>query len=99
MTNKFLMVNKDLFKLGLNPIEILLMSQIMEYDRTTGKFFESDKRLAEDFGVSQSTVSRALTALEGKGLISRSTKNTKCGRERTIEINFDKIEELLQTSK
>jgi hypothetical protein len=31
MNNVFLKVNKDLFKLKLNPTEILLLAQIMEY--------------------------------------------------------------------
>lgn len=99
MTNKFLMVNKDLFGWGLSPIEILIVSQVMEYQRTTGDCFMSDQALAALFGVSASTVSRALAALEEKGLLQRETKNIKGGRERHMRINPSKIEELLQASK
>jgi hypothetical protein len=32
MSNLFLKVNKDLFKLGLDAVEILILAQIMEFD-------------------------------------------------------------------
>ena len=84
MSDKFLRVGKDLFELGLNPTEILLLAQVMEYHRTTGDFFMSDKALAEQFGVSDKTISRAFTTLENKGLVKRVTKNIKGGRERHV---------------
>ena len=43
MTNNFLKVNKDFFKLELNPTEILILSQIEEYNRTTKDCFMSDE--------------------------------------------------------
>ena len=97
MTNIFLKVNKDFFKLKLNPTEMLLLAQIAEFDRTTGDFFMSDKALAEQFSVSESTISRSLKALEAKGFITRSTKNTQKGKERHIAINLKKIEAELAT--
>ena len=33
MSNLFLKVDKDLFKLGLNPTQILIVSQVMEFQR------------------------------------------------------------------
>lgn len=42
--------------------------------------------MAEQFGVSDKTISRALGALEEKGLIKRETKNVKKGKERHIHI-------------
>ena len=44
----------------------------------------SDKTFADQFGVSEKTISRALTALEAKGLIKRETKNVRNGKERHI---------------
>lgn len=38
-----LQVNKALFKLELNPTEILTLAQILEFERTTGDFYMSDK--------------------------------------------------------
>lgn len=95
MTNIFLKVNKDLFKLGLNPTEILLMAQVMEYQVNTGDFFMSDELLAGEFGVSVSTISRAIKALKEKHLLIVETKYVRGGRERHIQINTKKIEELL----
>lgn len=39
--------------------------------------FESDAKFAEDFNVSESTITRALRSLEGKGFITRYTRSTQ----------------------
>lgn len=91
MTDKFLKVNKDLFLLGLNPIEILVLAQIIEFNTNTGDCFMSDKAFAQAFGVSERTVSRAVQNLEDKGFITRATKNTGSGRERHMLVDFNKI--------
>lgn len=93
----FLRVDKDLFKLGLSPIEILLLAQVMEFQRTTGDFFMSDKVLAEMLCVSEKTVSRAWTALEARGFIVRKTVNVRGGRERHISAVLNAIHEALTT--
>ena len=85
MEKFFLRVNKDLFTMGLNPVEILILAQVMEFQTNTGDCFISDKQLAEQFGVSESTISRELKKLEGMGLIARETKNIKGGKERHIK--------------
>jgi DNA-binding transcriptional regulator YhcF (GntR family) len=69
----------------------------MEYNRTTGDFFMSDKALAELFGVSDKTISRAFTALEDKGFITRTTKNVKAGKERHVSVNIEAIDKALPT--
>ena len=86
MSNLFLKVDKDLFTKGLNPTEILILAQIIEFNTNTGDCFISDEALASQFGVSAKTVSRAIAALEEKGLITRETKNVKGGKERHIKI-------------
>lgn len=86
MPNVFLKVSKDLFKKGLNPTEILILAQIIEFETNTGDCFISDKQLAEQFGVSESTISRELKKLENDGYIVRETKNTKNGKERHIHL-------------
>ena len=95
MTNLFLKVNKDLFKLGLNPTEILVLAQVMEFNTNTGDCFMSDKAFSEAFGVSESTISRELKVLEKKGFITRATKNVRGGKERHITVNVAKIEQEL----
>lgn len=99
MTNVFLKVNKDLFNLGLAPIDILIMAQIMEYHTNTGKCFISDAALAEAFGVSTKTVSRTIANLEHRGFIKRETKNTKGGRERVMYPVLEAIEKELAKDK
>ena len=95
MTNLFLKVNKDLFKLGLNPTEILIMAQVMEYNTNTGNCYISNDTLASMFAVSAKTISRAIKNLEDKGLLTRDTKNIKGGKERHMVVNIQKLEELL----
>lgn len=97
--SNYLQVNKDFFKLGLNPTEILTLSQVAEFERNTGDCFMSDSYLAERFGVSEKTISRALKVLEDKGFIKRETKNVQKGKERHIHIQLDKIEQALPKDK
>jgi predicted transcriptional regulator len=91
MANNFLKVEKSLFGSGLSPIEILVLSQIMEFDRNTGDCFISNAVMAKNFGVSEKTVSRAVASLEEKGLISRNTRNIQKGKERHIILTKDKM--------
>lgn len=99
MSNNFLKVYKDLFKLGLNPTELMVLSQIIEFQVNTNNCFISNEALAEIFNVSEKTISRALTALEGRGFITRNTKNIKGGRDRRMTVNFDVIKNELTKVK
>lgn len=92
MANEFLMVKKDLFKLGLNPTELLVLSQVMEYTRNTGDCFMSNKTLADNFGVSEKTISRTVEALEKKGFIERNTISTRGGKVRHMLANTAAID-------
>jgi DNA-binding MarR family transcriptional regulator len=91
MSKGFLQIDKSLFELGLNPTEILVLAQIMEYNRTTGDFFMSDDAMGKQFGVSSKTISRALAVLEEKKLIVRETKNVQKGKERHIKLTKDNL--------
>lgn len=96
MTNKklnfeFLAINKEWLGNGLNPTEILILSQVAEYERNTGDCFISDKAMSELFGVSESTISRAVKALKEKGFIIVETKNVRGGRERHIHLANSKM--------
>ena len=95
----FLKINKNLFGIGLSPIELLVLAQVMELDKNTKDCFISDEKLADNFCVSKSTISRALTNLEGKGFIIRATKNVKGGKERHITLNLNAIERAITNIK
>lgn len=91
MTNVFLQVNKNLFGSGLSPIEMLVLSQIEEFDRNTGDCFISNATMAKNFNVSEKTIARTLDSLEDRGLIIRNTKNCQKGKERHITLAKDKM--------
>lgn len=73
MTNLFLKINKDLFALDLEPIQILIVAQVMEFQANKCDCFMSNEALAKNFGVGESTIKRALNKLEEKNFITRST--------------------------
>ena len=99
MTNIFLKINKDLFKLKLNPTEILILAQIMEFNTNTGDCYVTDKQFADNYSVSESTIKREIKKLDEMGYIIRETKNVKGGKERHIKINLEKIEQELTSIK
>jgi DNA-binding MarR family transcriptional regulator len=71
MSNLFLKVNKDLFKLGLNPTELLILAQIMEFDTNNKTCYMTNEQFAKELNVSEKTVQRALNdTLEDKGYIT-----------------------------
>lgn len=95
MTNTFLKINKDLFKLKLEPVEILILAQVIEYNTNTGDCFISNETLAEQFGTSTSTIDRKIKSLESRGYISRETKNVKGGKVRHMKVKLNNIEAAL----
>lgn len=99
MTNLFLKVNKDLFKLGLNPTEVIILAQVMEFNTNTGDCYMSNEQFAEMLSISVSTVKRAMDKIENMGFIKRDTKASQKGKERHIKVNLDKVEEALAKSK
>ena len=94
MTNIFLKVNKDLFGIGLTPIQILIIAQILEFQTKEKECFISNKELAKNYGMSESTVDRAIGELVKKAIIIRKTKNTQTGRVRYLCVNEVAIDAL-----
>lgn len=99
MTNLFLQVNKDLYKLGLNANEQLILSYILEFQTKNMVCFITDETFAEYLGTSKPTVSRVLNKLETKGYIARKTENVKGGKKRYITVNINRIDEELAGNK
>lgn len=78
--------------MGLTPVEILIVAQIMEFQTKNKECFISDDVMSENFGVSKSTISRAVSALEKKGILTRQTKNVQRGKERHLYISTSGLE-------
>lgn len=85
MADLFLKVNKHLFNQGFNPLEMLLLSQIIEFQNNGKECYLTDDALAEAFGVSNKTVSRTLKKLdEEMHLIHRRTISNGSKKVRTM---------------
>ena len=94
MTDKSLKVNKDLLGIGLAPIEILIISQVLEFQTKDMDCFVSNETFAKHYNVSQSTISRAMTTLKNKGFLNSVEKRTRQGTTRYLTVNVGKIEEV-----
>lgn len=95
----FLAINTDFFKLGLNPTQLLILSKVDELNRNCGDCYITDESLAELFGVSKSTISREIKALDGKGFLIKETKNIKGGKERHMKVNFTNVKMTIDSSE
>lgn len=94
----FLKVEKDLFKLGLNPNQVIIIAQILEYQEKGLKCFISNEALSDMLNVSVSTIKRELNGLTELGILNRKThvkQGGSGGKERFMLINTAKIDELL----
>lgn len=100
MTNYFLQINKDLLSNGLSPIEILLTAQVMEFQKNNMTCYMTDEQLADAFGVSKSTVSRALSKLaDERRFINRHTETVKSKQVRTLSFNQEEYEKFLKEKR
>lgn len=96
----FLAINKNWLAIGMNPVELLIISQVAEFNRNNGDCFISDDTMAELFGVSRSTIARAVNRLANElGYIVKETKNTRGGKERHMKVNYKKINEKIESLK
>lgn len=85
---KFLMINKEYFGAGLKAIDLLILSQIEEFDRASHPCYMTDEYFMFITGEGKSAVRASLDRLEKKNIIFRETKvvfgNGKANRQRTI---------------
>lgn len=87
----FLQIDKAWYKLGLKPIELLVLAQVAEFNRNNKPCFKSNKAFAQDFSVSANTIDNALKSLEKQGYITRYDKHTQKGIDRTIVYNEEVV--------
>jgi predicted ArsR family transcriptional regulator len=83
--NGKLMVSKSLYSTGLNTTEMMLISQIEEFERSGNECFVTNQQFADWFGVSTKTIERTLDKLEENNYIKRETKTVNTnGRKSKI---------------
>lgn len=91
MDNNFLAVNKDYFSMGLKSIDLLIIAQIEEFKRNGCECYMTNEQLSDMFGESISTIKRALSSLETKGIIKRKTStvsnNGQKSKQRILSIS------------
>lgn len=87
----FLKINKKYFNLGLKSIDILILSQIEEFQRNEHECYITNKQFSEMFGESESTIKRSIDKLESLNIIQRNTQfikgNGKGTKQRVLSIN------------
>lgn len=95
MENKFLAVNKEYFNLKLKSIDILILSQIDEFNRNGCDCYITNQQLSDMFGESVKTVERSLKKLDELGFINRNTvvsrDNGQSSKIRTMTLNYKTI--------
>ena len=88
--DNFLSINKKYFNIGLKSIDILILSQIEEYQRNNCECYITNQQFSNMFGESVSTIKRSIDKLEQKGMLERKTRsrtdNGKNSKERTLNV-------------
>ena len=91
MDHKFLAVNKDYFGLGLKSLDLLILSQIEEFQRNNRDCYLTNEQLSDQFGESTATIMRSLAKLEHLNIITRNTifieGNGRGNRKRILSLN------------
>lgn len=98
MTNLFLKLNKDFFRLELNPTEMIILAQVMEYQTNSKVCYMTNEQFAAMLSVSASTVSRALSRLAAENYITitdpKSKKRTLLFNQAVVEAKLSQIAEV-----
>ena len=92
MTDKFLKLNKDLYKLKLDADQQYILAYVMEFDRNKQQCYMSDESFAMCLNTSTKTVSRKIKILTDNGYITEETTNTQNGKLRYLKPVLNKIE-------
>lgn len=91
MENKFLAIDKKYFNREFKSIELLIIAQIEEFERNNCECYITNEQLSDMFGESISTIKRALSSLETKGIIKRKTStvsnNGQKSKQRILSIS------------
>lgn len=97
MTDKFLQINKDLYKLKLDADQQYILAYVMEFDRNKQQCYVSDESFSMYLNTSTKTVSRKIKSLVDGGYITKETSNTQNGKIRYLKPVLGKIENDIKT--
>lgn len=73
MDGYFLAVYKELFGLGLKSVDLLIISQVYEYQRKDMNCYVTNEQLSNWFGESVSTIERSIKKLTNLNIIDKKT--------------------------
>lgn len=73
MDGYFLAVYKELFGLGLKSVDLLIISQVYEYQRKDMNCYVTNEQLSKWFGESVSTIERSIKKLTNLNIIEKKT--------------------------
>lgn len=74
MRNNILLINNKYFGMGLNRIDIAILSHIEERERDRCKCYTTNEKLSEMFGESVEDIELAINRLEDMNLIKIDTR-------------------------
>ena len=90
-TERYLAIKKNNFGLGLKSIDLLILSQIDEFQSKDMKCFMTNEQFSNLFGESMSTIKRSLDKLEELNIVSRTNSfvqgNGKSTKQRVLILN------------
>ena len=91
MDNNFLAINKEYLNYGFKSIDLLIISQIEEFERSGYSCYVTNQQFAQMFGESESTIKRSLDKLESLNIIKRNTSfiknNGRSNKQRILSVN------------
>ena len=91
MNNLFLAVNKSYLNTDLQPIDILILSQIAEFQRNQCDCLLTNEQFSKMFGTTLYAVKTSLDKLENQKYITRSVSFTggrgRANKQRLIKLN------------
>lgn len=69
-TKNFYMMPNEVFNLGLDPYEFMILSYLVRRMNSESECWPSFKTMSEDLGISISTLEKRIPKMEKRGLIS-----------------------------
>lgn len=76
-TKNFYMMPNDVFNLGLDPYEFMILSYLVRRMNADNECWPSFKTMSKDLGISISTLEKRIAKMEKRGLISARKHTTE----------------------